>query len=174
MTASPSSSFFDAPDASKTDEIQRSKGGTLFTRDWEVPEPRGLAFISHGFSEHTKYYNEVAQALNGKKIYCFGHDHLGHGRSSGSRTLINSTDEYVEDVLHHVKLLQKKFPTLPMFIVAHSMGGLIALRCALISRCLQGGRSHWAPHYPLNTSRGLRFQDNLPACTVFPVFPESH
>eukprot|EP00096_Caligus_rogercresseyi_P009054 TRINITY_DN3005_c0_g1_i2.p1 TRINITY_DN3005_c0_g1~~TRINITY_DN3005_c0_g1_i2.p1 ORF type:complete len:286 (+),score=78.09 TRINITY_DN3005_c0_g1_i2:110-967(+) len=115
--------------------MESSSGGRLFTRTWSIPPspPKGLVFISHGFSEHSLYYNEVCQTLNRKGFHCFGHDHIGHGRSSGARTLIDNIDEYVDDVLLHARVVRREFPsTLPMFILGHSMGGMIALRACLL------------------------------------------
>ena len=61
----------------------------------------------------------------------FGHDHVGHGRSDGKRAYIEDIDHYVEDVIDHCKTVSAKYPDLPIFMVAHSMGGMIAIRCVL-------------------------------------------
>nr|ACO12076.1 Monoglyceride lipase [Lepeophtheirus salmonis] len=127
-------SFFNAPEASETKEVPSSKGGTLFARYWKVRNPRALVFISHGFTEHSKYYNEIASFLNAKGLYCFGHDHIGHGKSSGNRTFINSIDEFVDDVILHINIPRKDndYSSIPLFLLGHSMGGMIALRATLM------------------------------------------
>jgi alpha-beta hydrolase superfamily lysophospholipase len=39
----------------------------------------------------------------------------------------------VDDVMQHCSILQDQHPSLPLFLVGHSMGGMIALRCDLRS-----------------------------------------
>ncbi|CAB4054758.1 MGLL [Lepeophtheirus salmonis] len=96
-------SFFNAPEASETKEVPSSKGGTLFARYWKVKNPRALG------------------------LYCFGHDHIGHGKSSGNRTFINSIDEFVDDVILHINIMRKDndYSSIPLFLLGHSMGGVV-------------------------------------------------
>ena len=72
----------------------------------------------------------------------FGHDHVGHGASQGKRAYIEDVDHYVDDVIEHCSLqkvakrmkkntyssLKEKHPNLPLFLIGHSMGGMIAIR----------------------------------------------
>ena len=50
---------------------------------------------------------------------------VGHGQSEGVRVHVDSVDEYVNDVLHHVKIVQQRYPHVPLFAVGHSMVPLI-------------------------------------------------
>ena len=36
----------------------------------------------------------------------FGHDHMGHGESDGSRAYIEDVDHYVDDVITHCMKMQ--------------------------------------------------------------------
>ena len=36
----------------------------------------------------------------------FGHDHIGHGESDGSRAYIENVDHYVDDVITHCMRMQ--------------------------------------------------------------------
>ena len=36
----------------------------------------------------------------------FGHDHIGHGESDGSRAYIENVDHYVDDVITHCMKMQ--------------------------------------------------------------------
>jgi acylglycerol lipase len=56
---------------------------------------------------------------------------VGHGSSEGKRVYIDNVDHYVDDVIHHGMDIQDKHPNLPVFLVGHSMGGMIAVRSVL-------------------------------------------
>ena len=45
--------------------------------------------------------------LTGKRgMVVFGHDHIGHGESDGSRAYIENVDHYVDDVITHCMKMQ--------------------------------------------------------------------
>ncbi|GIX93316.1 monoglyceride lipase [Caerostris darwini] len=95
---------------------------------WEpTEEPRALLLISHGMTEHTMVYDDIAQEMVQKGFFVFGHDHVGHGRSDGPRALINDVHELVEDSLMHIQRIRKQYPNLPLFLCGHSMGGAVAV-----------------------------------------------
>ena len=89
---------------------------------------RALVFISHGYAELlTPYYREVAEAGAEAGLLMFGHDHLGHGRSDGKRGQAKDMSDYVEPLLGHCRYVQDQYPGLPLFIIGHSMGGLVTV-----------------------------------------------
>ena len=59
-------------------------------------------------------------------------DHRGHGRSDGPRAYIEDMDNAVADVDTLVDRAVADHPGVPVFMLGHSMGGLIALRYALV------------------------------------------
>jgi alpha-beta hydrolase superfamily lysophospholipase len=79
----------------------------------------------------TPYYEEVALEGNKRGFLCFGHDHIGHGLSEGERVQIGDMSEYVDPVVTHCTAVAEKYPGLPLFLVGHSMGGLITLLTVL-------------------------------------------
>ena len=95
-----------------------------------------LVFISHGYGEYLgDAYDEVAKfwcdELGGGSLV-FGHDHAGHGRTTaGERVLVNNIKELVAPIIEHSKEVQKwencGSGNLPLFLVGHSMGGLISM-----------------------------------------------
>ena len=108
------------------------KGSSLHCRCWykDKATAKATVFLSHGYAEHLgKNYTDLAEYLAQRDIYVFGHDHVGHGKSSGTRVLINSVqDDFVENVMIHCRKVKEEMSTdIPMFIIGHSMGGLIAL-----------------------------------------------
>lgn len=117
-----------------TEGLVSKRGQTLAGHYWypSTKQPiRALVFLSHGFSEHLGLYQEVGTFLSDEGFLAFGHDHIGHGSSGGKRVYVESVEHYVDDVIQHSIDVQEKHPSLPLFLVGHSMGGMIALRCVI-------------------------------------------
>ena len=84
--------------------------------------------IVHGIAEHSGRYEHVAQrfAADGATVYAA--DHIGHGHSEGERGLIDDVDDLVADLGTVIELAASEHPDLPMALVAHSLGGIVATR----------------------------------------------
>ncbi|GAA3209624.1 alpha/beta hydrolase [Streptomyces sp. XM83C] len=104
--------------------------GTLFVREWPHPRPRCLALLVHGYGEHSGRYGEVARVLTGHGASVWAPDHAGHGRSAGERVLIEDFEDVVTDVESVAARARAAHPGLPLVVLGHSMGGLIAARHA--------------------------------------------
>ncbi|MEU1709282.1 lysophospholipase [Streptomyces sp. NPDC005706] len=112
-----------------TDVREHDLGGITVT-EWPHPEPRYLAVVVHGYGEHVRRYDELADALTGDGAAVYGPDHVGHGRSTGERVVIEDFEDVVTDVHRVAGLARAAHPGLPLVMVGHSMGGLIAARYA--------------------------------------------
>ncbi|XP_027810275.1 monoglyceride lipase isoform X2 [Marmota flaviventris] len=111
--------------------LVNADGQHLFCRYWKPSgTPRALVFVSHGAGEHCGRYDELAQMLMGLDILVFAHDHVGHGQSEGERMVVSDFHVFVRDVLQHVDVMQKDYPSLPVFLLGHSMGGAIVILTA--------------------------------------------
>ncbi|MGW3209365.1 alpha/beta hydrolase [Streptomyces sp. NPDC001135] len=104
--------------------------GSIAVREWPHPAPRYLALIVHGYGEHAGRYDEPAAALTGHGAAVYGPDHAGHGRSAGERVLIEDFEDVVTDVHAVADLARAAHPGLPLTMIGHSMGGLVAARYA--------------------------------------------
>src|SRR5205814_925884 len=104
--------------------------GSVSVRVWEHPGARRLVVIAHGYGEHIERYDHVARALRARGAAVYGPDHLGHGRSAGERVVIADVEHVVDDVVRVVERAQAACPGLPVVLLGHSMGGLIATRLA--------------------------------------------
>lgn len=104
----------------------------LFARAWATGgvEPSWLAVLVHGYGEHSGRYEHVAQHLcaNGAAVYSL--DHRGHGRSSGERALIDDFADTTQDVHRVITQARTAYSSLPLILIGHSMGGMIAARYA--------------------------------------------
>ncbi|KAM6214518.1 monoglyceride lipase isoform 2-T2 [Rhynchocyon petersi] len=111
--------------------LVNADGQHLFCRYWKpTGDPKALVFVSHGAGEHCGRYEELAQMLMGLGLLVFAHDHVGHGQSEGERMVVSDFQVFVRDVLQHVDSMQKDYPTLPVFLLGHSMGGAITILTA--------------------------------------------
>jgi len=104
--------------------------GPLVVHEWPSPRPRYVALLAHGYGEHLGRYEEVAGALVAHGAAVFGPDHMGHGKSGGERVLIEDFENVVTDVQAAAALARSGHPDLPLVVIGHSMGGLIAARHA--------------------------------------------
>jgi len=105
-------------------------GGEIAARSWPVTQARYVAVLCHGYGEHAGRYEWVAATLNDHGASVYGLDHVGHGRSEGERVLIADFEPVVEDLHLLVQHARRENPGLPVVLVGHSMGGMIAARYA--------------------------------------------
>jgi alpha-beta hydrolase superfamily lysophospholipase len=104
--------------------------GPLTVREWPHERPRYVALVVHGYGEHVGRYEELAQVLVAHGAAVLGPDHTGHGKSAGERVLIEDFEDVVTDVHAVADLARATWPGVPLVMVGHSMGGLIAARFA--------------------------------------------
>lgn len=115
-----------------TTETTRLNGheGTLHVARWPNPSARYLALLSHGYGEHIGRYGHVATALREHGAVVVGCDHAGHGRSDGEWVLLHDVENVVDDLHLVTEWAREEQPDIPVVLVGHSMGGLIAARYA--------------------------------------------
>ncbi|MEU2927828.1 lysophospholipase [Streptomyces sp. NPDC007251] len=104
--------------------------GPLAVHEWPHPAPRYLALLAHGYGEHAGRYGELAAVLTAHGAAVYAPDHAGHGRSAGERVLIEDFEDVVTDVHRVAERARTAHPGLPLVLIGHSMGGLIAARYA--------------------------------------------
>lgn len=101
--------------------------GRVQVRRWTTDDPERLVVLVHGYGEHIGRYDHVADELAARGALVVGPDHVGHGRSEGEAAVVEDFEPVVDDlyaVVHDAR------GDLPVVMVGHSMGGLIATRYA--------------------------------------------
>lgn len=94
-------------------------------------EARYVALLAHGYGEHIGRYEHVAAALLAHGAAgVYGPDHMGHGKSAGERVLVEDYEEIVTDLHAVEEMARADHPDLPVVLIGHSMGGMIAARYA--------------------------------------------
>jgi acylglycerol lipase len=110
-----------------------ASGRRIFWQSWapDGAAARAVVVIVHGAGEHSSRYQHVAERLTTKGYAVYALDHQGHGRSEGPRALIDRVDRAVTDIDALVTMARGAYPELPVFMLAHSMGGTFGLQYAL-------------------------------------------
>lgn len=105
--------------------------GRVFYRRWDPDgSPARIVQIIHGYAEHGGRYAHVASALNQRGAIVYADDHIGHGRSDGERALITDFIHVSDDLHALTTIARAEHPDLPLVLIGHSMGGLLAGRLA--------------------------------------------
>jgi alpha-beta hydrolase superfamily lysophospholipase len=103
-------------------------GLRLYLRRNEVANVRGDVLVAHGFGEHSGRYGALTDHLTSHSYSVTAYDHRGHGLSDGLPGHVESFDEYDDDLKKLIASVRAHNQSRPMFLIGHSMGGLIALR----------------------------------------------
>ena len=103
-------------------------GLNIFSRSWRPASgtARGVVAIVPGFNSHSGYYEWVAAQLAADGLAVYAIDLRGRGRSDGERFYVQNFEDYVTDVASFVSIIKEKEKGLPVFMLGHSAGGVVA------------------------------------------------
>lgn len=133
-----------------------SDGRAIFHRRLVPAAPRAILLLQHGVSEHTGRYGHVMRHMADRGFAVFAQDHRGHGRTARTLGDVESFDATLGDlaVLHRNAL--HHHPGLPVFLLGHSMGGLLSVLYAQRTPILAGAVLNGAAmDVPDDVSRAL-------------------
>lgn len=105
-------------------------GTELFYRSLIPETPKALVILLHGYAEHSGRLDGLMESLYAGGFASFAPDHRGHGKSAVLRGYIESLDLMIEDIDALRLVAIEEVPGCPVFVLGHSMGGLLALRYA--------------------------------------------
>jgi len=118
-------------DAITRDEgfFNAADGTRLFFRSVEPQTPKLHLVFIHGYSDHSGRYLHVFEALAKEGIATHAFDYRGHGRAEGRRGHCARFTDFLGDLATQISRVRSRIgQDTPLFLVAHSHGGLIALR----------------------------------------------
>jgi alpha-beta hydrolase superfamily lysophospholipase len=112
----------------REEQLESVGGLKIFTRNWrpESRPARGVVVLVHGFNSHSGYYQWVAEQLVARDLAVYALDLRGRGRSDGERFYVQRFADYVSDVDAVVTRAKAREPGLPVFLLGHSAGGVVA------------------------------------------------
>ncbi len=110
----------------------QSDGLSIHFRSWRpAAAARGAVLIVPGFNSHSGYYNWVAEQLVSEQLSVYAVDLRGRGRSDGERFYVEEFTDYLHDVDAVADALRAREAQLPVFLLGHSAGGVVACLYAL-------------------------------------------
>lgn len=122
-------------------------GILLHVKRDEVEKPKGTIIITHGIAEHSGRYDEITKKLNDEGYSVVRYDLRGHGQSQGKRGALKSYHQFIDD-LHVFVSEEKKNGAKKIYLIGHSMGGLIVnLYAVKYPTTIDGIISSAAPTY---------------------------
>ncbi|RBW71398.1 alpha/beta hydrolase [Bacillus taeanensis] len=93
---------------------------------WEVSNAKGVFVIVHGAGEHHGRYSWLVEKWNEEGFHVIMGDLPGQGTTTRRRGHIDSFNDYIETVAGWVE--QAEQYKLPIYLLGHSMGGLVVIR----------------------------------------------
>ena len=104
------------------------RGESLYWQAWlPAGEVRAALLVVHGLGEHGGRYRGLAERFVAQGYALYAPDHLGHGRSAGRRLVLERFTDYTGPLAIFAAMVRRWQADKPLFLVGHSMGGLIAL-----------------------------------------------
>jgi acylglycerol lipase len=102
-------------------------GLKIFTRSWQ-PEgkARGVVVIVPGLNSHSGQYLWVGEQFAANDLAAYAIDLRGRGRSEGERYYVEKMEDYTDDVATLVGIAKSENPGLPVFVLGHSVGGVVS------------------------------------------------
>ena len=109
-------------------------GLPLYYQAWMPPESqrkKAVLINLHGLGDHSGLYPTLASHFPPHGVALYAYDMRGNGRSPGQRAYLRGWQEYRGDLHAFLGRVRKWEGELPIFILGHSLGGLVVLDYAL-------------------------------------------
>jgi acylglycerol lipase len=99
----------------------------IYYQGW-LPEAnvKAVLLIVHGLGEHCGRYMNVVNHFVPLGYAVYGFDHIGHGRSEGVREYVEQFADFTDTLTTFYSMVTEWQVDKPVFVLGHSIGGLIA------------------------------------------------
>ncbi|MFC3283449.1 alpha/beta hydrolase [Litchfieldella rifensis] len=102
-------------------------GYRLPLRHWPAKtSPQAVVLAVHGFNDHGGSFEILAESLTERGISVYAHDQRGFG-TTAQRRLWPGQERLAEDVKTISRLLRKRYPRTPLYLVGNSMGAAVVM-----------------------------------------------
>lgn len=113
------------------ERVVQPDGTGITLHSWPVAGAKAVVVLQHGFNAHGAHMQWPAEQLNAAGYACYGVDLRGRGTSDGPRFYVERFDDYLADLQLAFDRARTDHPDLPIFLIGHSAGGVIATSYAL-------------------------------------------
>ena len=125
---------------------------------WHAPAPRAVLLVVTGWGDYAQRYvrgsSELIPHLLARGISVYAIDMWGNGRSPGTRGATDIDDAVVDHLAARRTLREQP---LPVFVLGHSVGGLVTATSVLRDQSGLRGMILIAPALKWGVSGGMRF-----------------
>lgn len=109
-----------------------ARGANTYHQCWlPQDDPIAVLLIVHGLAEHSGRYIHIVNHFVPLGYAVYALDHFGHGKSEGARNFVEQFEDYTVPLKTYFDQVRDTQPNKPIFLVGHSMGGLISSRYLL-------------------------------------------
>ena len=134
--------------------ISEQLDGGYYYRSWPVVgDVNAVIVLVHGLGEHCQRYDTLGDFLGRHGYALCSMDLPSHGNSSGVPGHVDRFSQFSDAVLTLYSRAQAQYPDRPVFLLGHSMGGLISANLLLdhqdkFSGALLSGAAIQSPQEP--------------------------
>ncbi|HWI26356.1 MAG TPA: lysophospholipase [Stellaceae bacterium] len=112
------------------DRLIAADGAVLPLQHWLPPgEPTAVVLALHGFNDYSNAFAIPARLWTKSGIATYAYDQRGFGRAPGRGRWFGGR-QLVSDAVTALRLLHRRYPGTPVYLLGESMGGAIAILAA--------------------------------------------
>ena len=106
--------------------LKSNRATNVYYQYWLPKEkPKAILMVAHGLAEHSGRYMNLVNHFVPLGYGVYGIDHMGHGKSEGKRVYVEQFQDFTKTLKTYFDFIREKQPDTPIFLIGHSMGGLI-------------------------------------------------
>ncbi|NCO60216.1 MAG: alpha/beta hydrolase [Deltaproteobacteria bacterium CG23_combo_of_CG06-09_8_20_14_all_51_20] len=136
------------------------RDASIYYQTW-LPDDdaKAVLIVVHGLAEHSGRYMNLVNHFVPLGYVVYGIDHIGHGKSEGPRVYVERFEDFTNTLGIFHQMVKEWQPGKPIFLVGHSMGGLIAVIYIL--------EHHYELTGAILSAPSVQVPDNISSATIF-------